>query len=88
MISGTIVANDLGDNPGYGMRRGTIFATRCGETLPTFVDTGEHRLVMLRLLRRAIETIEPRLASILPEKVRRLSGDMATIGKGELLLPV
>jgi formylmethanofuran dehydrogenase subunit C len=88
MISGTIVAQDLGDHPGYGMRRGTILAGRCGAILPTFVDTGEHQLVMLRLLRRALEAIEPGLASMVPERARRLSGDMATIGKGELLLPV
>ena len=87
MIAGTIVAAAVGDDPGYGMRRGTILAGRCGRLLPSFVATGTHRLVALALLRRAVSAIEPDIAAMIPDSVHRHAGDMATLGKGEILLP-
>jgi formylmethanofuran dehydrogenase subunit C len=55
--------------------------------LPTFADCGKHDLVILRILSRymadTLGTLAPRP---LPPVVRRLAGDMAAIGKGEILL--
>ena len=57
-----------------------------GRLLPSFVATGTHRLVALALLRRAVSAIEP-TSAIIPDSVHRHAGDMATLGKGEILLP-
>ena len=84
MIAGTILADVLGDHPGYGMRRGTIVAGRHGALLPTFVETGTPDLVYLRLLRRNLERHGHRQAELLKGSLRRHSGDLATLGKGEL----
>ena len=81
------MARSVGDHPGYGMRRGTILAGGSGEILPSFVDTGTHRLVVLALLRRAVMMVSPELAETIPDDVRRHAGDMATLGKGEILIP-
>jgi formylmethanofuran dehydrogenase subunit C len=85
MIAGTILTPDLGDHAGYGMRRGTILTHRSGEMLPSFVDTGRHRLILLSLLRRAVADLAPDLADLVPDEVNRHAGDMATLGKGEIL---
>lgn len=87
MIAGTIVAQGVGDNAGYGMRRGTIVTASHGALLPSFVATGRHRLVMAQLLRRAVGAIRPQSAEIISERAERLAGDLATLGKGEILTP-
>ena len=88
MIAGTIVARALGDHPGYGMRRGTIVAGRHGALLPTFVETGTPDLVYLRLLARSLARLATQHADLLSGAMRRHSGDLATLGKGELFTPV
>ena len=87
LIAGTIIAQEVGDNPGYGMRRGTIIAATHGTLLPSFVPTGRHRLVVAHLLRRAVARIHPRSAELIPQQAERLAGDLATLGKGEILMP-
>ena len=87
MIAGTIVADALGDHPGYGMRRGTLIAGSHGAMLPTFVETGTPDLVFLRLLAAALRRLGTRHADLLGGTLRRYSGDLATIGKGELFVP-
>ena len=87
LIAGTIVAQGVGDNPGYGMRRGTIVTATHGALLQSFVPTGRHRLVVAQLLRRALAAIRPQSAEIIPEQAERLAGDLATLGKGEILMP-
>lgn len=87
LIAGTIIAQEVGDNPGYGMRRGTIIAAAHGTLLPSFVPTGRHRLVVAQLLRRAVAHIRPRSAELIPQQAERLAGDLATLGKGEILMP-
>lgn len=87
MIAGTILADALGDNPGYGMRRGTIVAGRHGALLPTFAETGTPDLVFLRLLARSLSRLGVKQAALLKGTMRRYSGDLATLGKGELFTP-
>ncbi|AWB20490.1 formylmethanofuran dehydrogenase subunit C [Methylobacterium currus] len=87
MIAGTIVADEIGDHPGYGMRRGTLVTARHGALLPTFVETGRHDLVVLRLLAKSLEALAPEAAALLRGPQRRYSGDLATLGKGELFAP-
>jgi len=87
MIAGTIVAGKLGDNPGYGMRRGTIVAGSYGSLLPTFVETGTPDLVFTRLLARSLRRRGAQHAELLHGALRRYSGDLATLGKGELFVP-
>ena len=87
MIAGTIVAGTVGDFPGYGMRRGTLLVGAHGLAVASFVETGVHQLVFARLLHRTVRPIAPHLADLASDRVKRLSGDLATLGKGELLSP-
>jgi formylmethanofuran dehydrogenase subunit C len=89
MGGGTIVcfgrARDL---PGYLMARGTlILAKGGGQMSPTFIDTGVHELVALRLIARWLiaEGIEG--GSLAAARLRRLMGDTAVLGKGEIYVP-
>ena len=84
MIAGTIAAASVGDHPGYGMRRGTILAGGHGAIGPSFAETGTHDLVFLRLLARALRPLSPAHADLAAGALRRYSGDLATLGKGEL----
>ncbi len=89
MIAGTLVARrKVGPLPGYLMRRGTIVLGEGAHVLsPTFVDCGLHDLVALRIMASFVESYSPRLASVLRRTRRRLAGDMAVIGKGEIFTP-
>jgi formylmethanofuran dehydrogenase subunit C len=87
MIAGTLVAGTLGDYPGYAMRRGTLLAREHGILVPTFADTGVHRLIIVRLLERALRPLAPLLADLTRDDLNRRVGDFATLGKGELLTP-
>jgi formylmethanofuran dehydrogenase subunit C len=87
MVAGTIVAGTVGDHPGYAMRRGTLLVGAHGLLLPTFVATGLHRLVFARLLREAVRPYAPHLAELASDDLERRAGDLATLGKGELLRP-
>jgi formylmethanofuran dehydrogenase subunit C len=88
MIAGTIVVSGaLGDHPGYGMRRGTLIAGGHGALLPTFVETGTPDLVFVRLLAQSLKRLGAAQAGLLGGTLRRYSGDLATLGKGELFVP-
>jgi formylmethanofuran dehydrogenase subunit C len=89
MLAGTlIVQRSAGLLPGYLMRRGTIVLGGAATALaPTFLDCGTHDLIALRLLARFIKAYNGRLASLLQGPLRRLAGDMAVLGKGEIFLP-
>ncbi len=84
MIAGTLAARSLGDHPGFGMRRGTILAGGVGALTPSFVETGTHDLVFLRLLARSLRPLSPDHADLAAGALTRYSGDLATLGKGEL----
>ncbi|MEQ1715015.1 MAG: formylmethanofuran dehydrogenase subunit C [Hyphomicrobium sp.] len=89
MVGGTIWAEGgLGPDPGFMMRRGTLIAPKVERLLPTFVDCGCHDLLITRILSRHLNKELGALApAALPVMVRKIGGDMATIGKGEILLP-
>ena len=89
MIAGTLaIGGEAGDLPGYLMGRGTILLGR-GATLlsPTFGDCGEHELVATRLLANFVAQTSGKLARLFRRPLRRLAGDLAALGKGEIFLP-
>ncbi len=88
MIAGTlIVGGPTGPLPGYLMRRGTIVLGAGAEALsPTFVDCGMHELIALRLMAAFVGRYSARAARLLQRPLRRLAGDMAVLGKGEIFL--
>lgn len=89
MIGGTIwTEGGFGPVPGLMMRRGTLIGPSVERLLPTFVDCGNHDLVIVRVLNRYLKGMLGNLApKPMPLFVQRIAGDMATIGKGEILLP-
>jgi formylmethanofuran dehydrogenase subunit C len=84
MIAGTLAALKTGDHPGFGMRRGTLLVGAHGALGPTFVETGTHDLVFLRLLVRSLRALSPAHADLAAGALQRYSGDLATLGKGEI----
>lgn len=88
MLGGTIWAEQgLGTDPGVLMRRGTLIGPGAEKMLPTFADAGKHDLVILRVLSRYLAATLGRLAPRpLSGSVRKFAGDLATIGKGEILI--
>ncbi len=89
MIAGTlIVGGRAGALPGYLMARGTIVLANGVEAVSaTFADCGVHDLVANKLFARHLGPYSARLAELMAKPWRRLIGDMAAIGKGEILLP-
>jgi formylmethanofuran dehydrogenase subunit C len=89
MIAGTLVLRRrAGRLPGYLMRRGTIvLAGGCEELSPTFLDCGMHDLVAIRLMAAFIKEHSGAAATALRRPLRRFAGDMAVLGKGEILWP-
>jgi formylmethanofuran dehydrogenase subunit C len=88
MVGGTIIAEGgFGATPGQLMRRGTLIGPHVGRLLSTFADCGVHDLVILRVMARAwARELGPLAPKPFPLIVRRFAGDLAAIGKGELLL--
>lgn len=88
MVGGTLwTESGFGARPGPLLRRGTLIGPSVDEVLPTFADCGRIDPVILRILSRYIaETLGPLAPKPLPPMVRKLAGDRATIGKGEILL--
>lgn len=89
MIAGTlIVRRRAGALPGYLMERGTIVLGEVADELsPTFTDCGTHDLLALRLLATFVAGHSRKGASCLRGRLRRLAGDMAVLGRGELFVP-
>lgn len=89
MIAGTlIVCGDTGQLPGYLMRRGTLVLGRSPDQLsPTFIPLGGHDLLFFRLLARVLQPLSRRAARLLAGRAQRFAGDMAVLGKGEVLIP-
>jgi formylmethanofuran dehydrogenase subunit C len=88
MMGGTIwAAGGFGEGPGPLLRRGTLIGPSAQGILPTFADCGRHQLSILAILSRYLaDALGPLAPPPIAGPVRRLAGDMATIGKGELLL--
>jgi formylmethanofuran dehydrogenase subunit C len=71
------------------MKRGTLlFRQMPSRLLPSFADCGQHELGFLELMRRALRESAPRIAALeaAASRVRRLAGDLAVDGKGEILV--
>jgi len=90
MVGGTLwTETGFGIDPGPLLRRGTLIGPAVERLLPTFSDCGYNDLTILRILSRYMtETLGALAPKPLPAKVRRLAGDLATLGKGEILLTV
>jgi formylmethanofuran dehydrogenase subunit C len=87
MIAGTlVVCGAVGAHPGLLMRRGTLLIGGTATLLPSFVPTGAADPVFHRLLARALRPFSPRASRLATQPGPRYAGDMATIGKGEVLL--
>lgn len=88
MVGGTLWTEaGFGSRPGPLLRRGTLIGPSVDDVLPTFADCGRIDPVVLRILSRYIaETLGSLAPKPLPPMVRKLAGDRATIGKGEILL--
>ena len=88
MLGGTIWTDQgFGANPGLLMRRGTLIGPNVEKLLATFVDTGKHDFTILRVLSRYLAaTLGPLAPRPISGPVRKYAGDLATIGKGELLI--
>jgi formylmethanofuran dehydrogenase subunit C len=91
MLAGTLIGlGAAGPNPGAEMKRGTlILAAPPAAVLPSFADSGRHELAFLRLLFRYLEGHSAKLAGLAAHwsNPRRLVGDRAGGGQGEILLP-
>jgi formylmethanofuran dehydrogenase subunit C len=87
IIAGTLVlVGRTGPLPGYLMKRGTIVLGDGSEELsPTFIDCGVHDLVASRLMAGFIGGYSARAAKLFGRSLRRFAGDMAVLGKGEIL---
>ena len=87
MIAGTLVVGGrAGRAPGMLMRRGTIVLAGGAEhTGPTFVDNGPADLIILRLMAKAFAFETPLFDG---SPMRRLGGDTAVLGMGEIFLPL
>ena len=87
MIAGTlIVRGAAGALPGYLMNRGTIVLGETASLSPTFADCGVHSLVAMRLMADFVKPYSKGAATLLGRPLRRLAGDMAVSGHGEIFL--
>ncbi len=86
LIAGTLlIMGKVGPFAGYGLRRGSlILAHKPKDVMPTFGDCGVLDFNYLRLLGRQLRALG--LAVKLGHRARRLMGDMAVLGKGEMLI--
>ena len=88
MIAGTLLLRrGAGRYAGYGCRRGSlIFLEKPKDILPTFSDSGVMEFDYLRILEKWLHEQGVRIR--LNARARRLMGDMAVLGKGEMLILV
>lgn len=87
MIAGTlIICGRAGAAPGYLMRRGTLVA-RDAAPLATFFATGSADHVFRALLAGALAPLSAKAAALIGgPALARFGGDLAGLGKGELLI--
>jgi formylmethanofuran dehydrogenase subunit C len=87
MIAGTlIVRRSAGPLAGFLLKRGTIVLGSPSELSPTFIDCGEYKLVAMRWLSAMVEPYSKAAAVLLRRPLVRFAGDMAVLGKGEILV--
>ena len=88
MMGGTLwTEQGFGAGPGLLLRRGTLIGPKVERMLATFADCGLHDLTILRIMNKHFaDALGPLAPKPFPAKVRRYAGDLASIGKGEILL--
>lgn len=86
MVGGTILARTLGTRAGAGMKRGTLIAKTVADLEPTFVPTGTYGMPFLAILRKWVESEVPGAGALVPVNAMRYRGDMAALGKGEVIV--
>lgn len=89
MKAGTLVAlQSVGQNPGYGMKRGTLLTRELASIPATFRDGGLQQLGVMVLLLRHLRSLGGKLAELPhdPPAMRRYLGDRANAGLGEILI--
>jgi formylmethanofuran dehydrogenase subunit C len=87
MIAGSlIVLGGTGGMPGYLMRRGTLFLAEPAALSPTFLPCGAFDFGFTRLFADRLKPESPRAARLLRRSFERYAGDMAVLGKGEVLV--
>jgi len=89
MTAGTIaVMGQTGRFLGYAMRRGTLLLWNTPQLSASFNDCGSHTLAFLPMLFNSFKTLDSRFADSATafNRVRRYAGDMAEIGRGEVLV--
>jgi formylmethanofuran dehydrogenase subunit C len=86
MIAGTIVVRgNVGRFAGFNLRRGSlVLSKQPADVLPTFGDSGVMDFEFLRLL--DLQLRADGIAVRVRPRARRLMGDMAVLGKGEMLI--
>jgi formylmethanofuran dehydrogenase subunit C len=89
IVAGTlVVVGASGINPGYLMKRGTLVLGHASPLTPTFIDCGPLHSAFLNVFSRAMKPDSRIGAKLFASPLRRVMGDMAVLGKGEILLPV
>ena len=89
MIAGTIaVMGRTGRHVGYAMRRGTLLLWNTPYISASFNDCGTHTLAFLPIMFKAFATLNSRFAEPATafNRVQRYAGDMAEMGRGEILV--
>jgi formylmethanofuran dehydrogenase subunit C len=89
MVAGTIaLGGSCGLHPAWGMRRGSIvFAGPVPVVAPTFAPLHSNADVFWPLLARDLAQFGGPFATLAQRRLRRHAGDLAVLGRGELLLP-
>ncbi len=91
MTAGTIaVMGQTGRFLGYAMRRGTLLLWNQPTLSASFNDCGTHTLAFLPMLFRSFKSLNSKFAdsSVAFNRVRRFGGDMAEMGRGEVLVKI
>lgn len=90
MIAGTLVVGGrAGRSPGMLMKRGTLVLAGGAEAIgPTFLDNGPADLIVLRLMAKAFAALPFGAPLMDGGPMRRLGGDTAVLGLGEIFLPL
>ncbi len=91
MTAGTIaVMGETGKNLGYAMRRGTLLLWKEPQLMATFADCGSHTLSFLPMLFNSFKSLNSKFAdsSVAFNRAHRYGGDLAEIGRGEVLVKI
>jgi formylmethanofuran dehydrogenase subunit C len=87
MIAGTLlVLGSTGRLPGYLMRRGSLFLGEPPLLSPTFLPCGTFPFGFARVLADHLKPESRAAARLLKGSFERYAGDMAVLGKGEVLV--